>query len=1347
MLNHVASVETIGQKSLLMDIATRHVVCLSASHSAGQAARILAEKRISCIVVTDGDAHPVGIVTERNVLQAMQSGSPANTVLGDVMSSPVITVPQTITSLDAYQLCLRDGIRHLVIVDADQRLLGVVSETDFRLHIDLNALAGRRMVASAMSQSVFNLPPHALLREALDLMQRRSDSCVVVVSDGFPQGIITERDVVRLYDTHTSPGEVPVSQIMTTPVMTIALDATVNEAARQMLSAKVRHLVAVDQTGRVAGMLSEHDLTQTLALNLIDSKLIADGVILRTLVSAIPDLTWLKDAHGVYLACNPRFERFFGAAEKDIVGKTDYDFISREQADFFREHDHLAMQLNGPSINEEWVTFADDGHRELLETLKTPMYDNQGKLIGVLGIARDITARKHMERQLTEQADKLRQSEEKLRLLIEAIPDPIQFKDGQGRWLESNLSARSAFGLEQVDCTGKTDQDLSELAALDVQAALLRCYQSDELVWSVGGQSRVEEIIELPNGQRQFFDVIKKPLFAADGQRAGMVIVGRDVTTLRSYQDALLEREELFHAIFEQASNGIELVNLDSLQFVEVNPAACRMLGYTHEEYLRMRLPDTLVDMDEATLMACVQQVQASGGATFEHRLRCKNGDILDTEVTARKLDVTDKRLLVWVWRDITVSKRAEQALQKSLADYSDLVRKISVGVYKFRMNRDGHMAFDFVSPRWCQLMDLSEEEAMRSPKAAFARVHPDDLERFVHLNEEARNTCGLFAWEGRMLTKDGRLRWQHIESQPTRLDDGDVLWSGIQYDVTDRRLAEEALRINASVFDNSHEAIVITDASNLITDINPAFTRITGYKREDVLGRNPKLLSSGRQDQDFYDDLWESLRINKSWRGEIWNRRKSGDIYAELLSITAIADIDGKVQRYLGIFSDISYIKEHEAELRHVANFDALTGIPNRRLLSDRLQQAIVHTERSAKMLAVCYIDLDGFKQVNDQFGHETGDQLLMSITRRLQEVLRSGDTLARLGGDEFVVLFNDLSLEQECIQLLDRVLDTVAQPVTLVGHEIQVSASLGVTFFPEDREDGDTLLRHADQAMYIAKQTGKNRYHLYDSAHDQNLRYLHVARQRVLQGLASHEFELFYQPKIELASGRVYGVEALIRWHQPERCLLQPDEFLREIEGTNVELALGEWVMDNALAQMDAWHQLGHALEISINISARHLQSSTFISELAQRLARYPDLPCNTLQIEVLETVALEDIAQSAETIDACRELGVKFALDDFGTGYSSLAYLRRLSAETLKIDQSFVRGMLANEGDRAIVQGIIALAKSFGRKTVAEGIEQPELIPALLEIGCLYGQGFCIAHPMTADDFLRWLEQRRN
>ncbi len=485
----------------MIDIATRNVVCLSVGDNTGQAARVLSEQRISCIVVTDNDDHPLGIVTESNMVQAMQSGRPVDTSLREVMSSPVITVPETITSLDAYQLCLRDGIRHLVIVDADQRLLGVVSETDFHLHIDLNALVGRRMVAAAMSQTVFNLSPETPLQEALNLMRLRRDSCVVVVSDERPVGILTERDVVRLYGADTNQLALPVSHAMTTPVMTIALDATVNQAAQRMLSAKVRHLVAVDKAGRLAGLLSEHDLTQTLALNLIDNKLIADGVFLRTLVSTIPDLTWLKDINGVYLACNPRFERLMGASEKDIVGKTDLAFAYRDQADYFCETDRLAIQNDGPTLFEEWVTFADDGHRELLETLKTPMRDNQGKLIGVLGIARDITERKRMEHALTEQAVKLRQSEEKLRSLLEALPDPIRFKDGQGRWLESNLAARTMLGLAQVDCTGQTDQALAETVAPEVQAVLLRCHQSDELVWQAGELSREEEIIGQPNGQ------------------------------------------------------------------------------------------------------------------------------------------------------------------------------------------------------------------------------------------------------------------------------------------------------------------------------------------------------------------------------------------------------------------------------------------------------------------------------------------------------------------------------------------------------------------------------------------------------------------------------------------------------------------------------------------------------------------------------------------------------------------------------------------------------------------------------------------------------------------------------
>ena len=445
-----------------------------------------------------------------------------------------------------------------------------------------------------------------------------------------------------------------------------------------------------------------------------------------------------------------------------------------------------------------------------------------------------------------------------------------------------------------------------------------------------------------------------------------------------------------------------------------------------------------------------------------------------------------------------------------------------------------------------------------------------------------------------------------------------------------------------------------------------------------------------------------------------------------------------------VGTFSDITLLKQHEKQLERIAHFDALTGIPNRVLLADRLKQALAHSKREGSILAVCYLDLDGFKLVNDTMGHEAGDRVLIEVTKRIKDTIRGDDTVARLGGDEFAVLLQGLNASEECAASLNRLLEAISQPIEINHKLFEVSASIGVSLYPGDDFDADTLLRHADQAMYIAKQSGKNRYYLYDAENDQRARTHHEFLRRLALALTNNEFELYYQPKVDMRSLQLVGAEALIRWNHPERGVLAPSEFLLAIEGTTLDVELGDWVVTRALAQLDEWHQAGLMLELSINISARHLQTVDFPWKLKRKLLRYPNLPKGSLQIEVLETAALEDIPRVSDTIERCHRIGVSFALDDFGTGYSSLSYLGRLPVDALKIDQSFIRNMLHDKGDRAIVQGVIALAKAFDRKIVAEGVETEDLFRELLEMGCEYGQGYGIARPMPAGELPVWLKK---
>ncbi|MDD2879919.1 MAG: EAL domain-containing protein [Rhodoferax sp.] len=612
--------------------------------------------------------------------------------------------------------------------------------------------------------------------------------------------------------------------------------------------------------------------------------------------------------------------------------------------------------------------------------------------------------------------------------------------------------------------------------------------------------------------------------------------------------------------------------------------------------------------------------------------------------------------------------------------------------------------------------------------------------ESFILERIQAGETVDHF--ETTRIHKDGRRIHVSVTTSPIRDRSGKIIGaSKIARDITAQKIAERQLKLTASVFTSTSEGILIADRKGFIVDINDSFTRITGYSKDDVVGQDARVFRSSSQGPEVFRFMRTALRHLGEWRGEMWSRRKDGQSYSVILTVSAVRSADGNVQNYVALFSDITPLKLQQEKLEHSAQYDPLTDLPNRLLLSDRLHQAMALCQRQNQNLAVLYLDLDGFKYINDHYGHDVGDELLISVSNRMKLVLRDVDTLARIGGDEFVAVLVNIGSTQDCIQLVARVLDACAETVRIQGRELKVTASIGVTIYPQDDAEADQLMRHADQAMFEAKQNGKNRIFMFDSALDAEVKTRGLQQECIAQALLRQEFVLYYQPKVNMRTGALVGVEALIRWVHPERGLLAPGAFLPVIEKHPLNEIVGSWVIETALKQLTEWKLLGLTLPVSVNISARQFQQESFASQLSQALANHPEIDANCLELEILETSALEDIGSVTKIMADCHRLGVLFAIDDFGTGYSSLTYLRRLPVETLKIDQSFVRDMLDDPDDLAIVTGVIGLASAFHKHVIAEGVESVESGKKLIELGCDLAQGYAIARPMSGSQIPEW------
>ena len=559
-----------------------------------------------------------------------------------------------------------------------------------------------------------------------------------------------------------------------------------------------------------------------------------------------------------------------------------------------------------------------------------------------------------------------------------------------------------------------------------------------------------------------------------------------------------------------------------------------------------------------------------------------------------------------------------------------------------------------------------------------------------------------------------------------------------------ERRNFEDRLRLAATVIETANEAVVIADSQFNVTSVNPAFTEITGYGAEDVIGKQPPFLEVLKADPVNHAKMRKAIQRLGHWEGEIWNKRKNGDDYAERLSISSINDDDGRVRQYAALIGDITKRKQDEERIRYQANFDSLTGLPNRTLFVDRLTQALVAMGRKGKKLALMFIDLDGFKLVNDTMGHDIGDLLLKEAAVRLSACVRSGDTVARLGGDEFTVIMPDLADPRNAPMVAQRALDSLAKPFILEGQEAFVSGSIGITIFPDDAADSNELLRNADAAMYRAKERGKANYQFFTADLNEEVRQRLILRNNLVKAIERNELTLHFQPKIELKTRKITGLEALMRWNNAELGSVPPSRFIPVLEETGMALEFGRWIVQAALDQYKAVVAAGlPPLRIAINLTTRQLREPRFVA-LIERALSDNKLSPESLEIEVTEMMLMSDASRNVTALGKLHDLGIHIAMDDFGTGYSSLVYLKRYPIDTIKIDRSFIANIAKDPDDAEVVRAIIGMGQSLRRRVAAEGVETEEQLDLLTAYACDEAQGYVIAPPLADDDLIKYLKK---
>ena len=834
----------------------------------------------------------------------------------------------------------------------------------------------------------------------------------------------------------------------------------------------------------------------------------------------------------------------------------------------------------------------------------------------------------------------------------------------------------------------------------------------------------------------------------------GHVWLYEDVTARRAAEEALVESLWEQQLIFDNAMIGISYQR--ERTFLRCNRRCEEIFGYP---------PGGLRGLSTRILFASHEAWEEAGRlaygnaaatGTFDGELLYCRRDGTPIWVHAIGRIIGDRQegeTWIWTFEDVTAQRAAERALRRSHLELEQRVAERTLELSQqlhfmrqlieaipgpvFYKNREG--LYLGCNQAFLELVGRSRSEVIG---ATVHDISPRELaDRYQTADNELFRQSGSQVYEAKVLHADGCMR-DVIFHKATYGKPGDANGGlvGVILDITDRKRMEARLQQAATVFDSSAEGIIITAPNGRIIAVNRAFTEITGYREDEVIGSNPRILQSGLQDAAFYRELWQVLGRFGRWRGELWNRRKDGETFLESLTISAVHDPDGQLTHYVGVFSDITALRKAHDQLDHQAHHDPLTSLPNRLLLGDRLHKALQRAHRDETGLAVLFIDLDRFKNINDTLGHQVGDRVLCEVARRLSRLMREADTVGRLGGDEFLIIIEDIVDPAAVSHIAEKILNTLQNSPVTVEQEFYVGASIGISLFPEDGADPETLMKNADVAMYRAKERGRNAYEFFTKVLTQSSLARLQMETDLRRAVERDELRVYLQPQFSLKTGKVLGAEALVRWLRPEHGLVMPGEFIKLAEESGMIVQIGEWVQQTASSQWSAWIAAGrHPGVLSVNVSGVEFVRGR-IQETARKTLETSQLPAQFLELEITESAIMSHAENSAQALDKLQSMGLSLVIDDFGTGYSSLAYLKRLPLNKLKIDQSFVRGLPDGAEDCAIVRAVIALAHSLQLTVIAEGVENEAQQGFLTREGCDEMQGYLHGRPMPFDEYER-------